>query len=394
MIPIHLCLYISNTHESQDFGFEVGGVESTILQLLQEYEKKKNLYISLMTKFSHYKPISKNMKIFQYNKYQIRQINTIYFNLKAFLKIISLNKARKVDVILSFRYSYYEILIPFLLNRLFKIPILIYTPTDFDTYDRETYSSISNSFASKMIYYIWMKFLKNYLLHQKRIYLQAINQHIISDLVGLKVKRNNFVLIPNGININNFKEIRKFGRSEINFGYIGRLIKTKNIRFLIETFKEYLNYFPDDKLLIFGRGLEQNFILKYIKSNNLNDKILLMGFKTNKAEIYNNIDVIIHPSFGEGVPMIILEAALTNTFIIASDVKGNRDIVEHKKTGLLFDPFNQNDLLEKLLFFKNYKNLRQEIIEKAKEFVTSNYDIKNTVDSQSNFIKLNIMSQI
>ena len=255
MISIHYCLYISNTHEDQDFGFEVGGVESTILQLLPEYEKKQNLYLSLMTKFSQYKPISKNLKIYQFNKYRIRQLNTIYFNLKAFLKIISLNKARKIDVILSFRYSYYEVLIPFLLNLLYKIPILIYTPTDFDTYDRETHSSRSNSVASKMIYYGWMKLFKNHILKRERVYVQAINQHIYNDLIELKLKRDSIVLIPNGIQSNIFNNIIKVDHNnEINFGYVGRLIKTKNIRFLIKTFKLYLTHFPNDKLLIFGTG--------------------------------------------------------------------------------------------------------------------------------------------
>ena len=117
-----------------------------------------------------------------------------------------------------------------------------------------------------------------------------------------------------------------------------------------------------------------------------------MGFKivSYKSEIYNEIDVLIHPSFGEGVPMTILEAALTNTFIIASNVKGNRDIIEHKKTGFLFDPFNQKDLLEKLLLFKNDDNMKQKIIIKARENVLSNYDIKYVVNAQYYFIKSNI----
>ncbi|GAG61635.1 unnamed protein product [marine sediment metagenome] len=117
-----------------------------------------------------------------------------------------------------------------------------------------------------------------------------------------------------------------------------------------------------------------------------------MGFEENKVEIYSKLDVLIHPSYGEGFPNTILEAALTKTFIIASNVKGNRDIIKHKKTGFLFNPFDQNDLLDKLILFKNDEILRQKIIEKMREFVISNYKINNVVDSIYNFIKSNIKS--
>ena len=345
-----------------------------------------------MTKYSEYKSISRKLKMYQFNKFRIRKMNTIYFNLRAFSRIISLNKTRKIDVIFLFRFSYYEVLIPTILNFIFKIPILIIAPTDFDTEDREFISARSNSITSRMFYYGWMKFFKNYLIQRKHVYIQAINQHVFNDLIDLNVSKKNIALIPIGINVDNFKDIRKIKHNETNFGFVGRLIKTKNIRFLIKTFKKYLNHFPNDRLLIYGSGPEEDFILKYIKSNSLKNKILLMGFEENKVKIYSKLDALIHPSYGEGLPNIILEAALTNTFIIASNVKGNRDIIKHKKTGFLFNPFDQNDLLDKLLLFKNDKNLTVKIIEKTKKFVISNYSINNVVDSIYDFIKSNIRS--
>ena len=382
-----LIFIISNTHSNKSFNFDVGGVESQVVELLLEFEKKQNVKITLLTKYSEYKSISNKLNIYQFNTFRIRILNTIYFNLRSFLKIISLNKKNKIDVIFLFRFSEYEVLIPSILNLLFKIPLFIITPTDFETYERECFYSQSKSNIFKMLYYGWMKFFKNYMLKRKRVYVQAINQHIYNDLIELNLKRDNIVLIPNGIQSNTFDKIIKVDHNKINFGYVGRLISTKNIRFLIKTFKLYLTHFPNDRLLIFGTGPEEKFISNYVKSNNLSDKILLMGFKSNKSEIYSKLDVLIHPSFGEGVPMIILEAALTNTFIIASNVKGNRDIIEHKKTGFLFDPFNQKDLLEKLLLFKNDDNMKQKIIINARENVLLNYDITYVVNAQYHFIK-------
>lgn len=385
---MHYCLYVPNTHRTRNL--EVGGVANKVLQLLHEYEKKQNLNISLMTQYSEYKPSSNKLKIYQYNKFRIKQLNTAYFNLKTFLKIISLNKTRKIDVIFFFRYSNFEALIPFLLNFFLKIPILIYTPTDFDTYIREFLFSGQYSLHSKMIFCAWMKFFKKYVIRRKKVYIQAINQHIVRDLIELGVNKHNFVLIPNGITLNNFEDIRKIDHEDTNFSYIGRLIKTKNIRFLIKTFKRYLNHFPNDKLFIYGVGPEQKYILEFIKDNNLENNILLMGFEAVKANIYSKLDVLIHPSFGEGVSNTILEAALTKTFIIASNVKGNCDIIKHNKTGLLFNPFDNKDLLDKLKLFKKDKNNREKILKQAKEHIISNYSMNMVVDSQYDFIKSNV----
>jgi glycosyltransferase involved in cell wall biosynthesis len=128
-------------------------------------------------------------------------------------------------------------------------------------------------------------------------------------------------------------------------------------------------------LYIFGKGPEDKYILKYIKSNNLTKNIFLLGFEKNKKNIYSKINVLIHPTFGEGVPMTILEAILTSTFIIASKVSGIKDILDHKESGLLFNPFDENDLIEQLKFFKNNNVLVKNMIENAKKKVLKEYDI-------------------
>ncbi|KKK58273.1 hypothetical protein LCGC14_3046110, partial [marine sediment metagenome] len=83
-----------------------------------------------------------------------------------------------------------------------------------------------------------------------------------------------------------------------------------------------INEYKNDKLLIFGKGPEQKFISNFIIKNKLTKNIILKGFEQKKERIYYNIDVLIHPTFGEGCPNTILESSLTKTFIIASNVSG------------------------------------------------------------------------
>ena len=73
-----------------------------------------------------------------------------------------------------------------------------------------------------------------------------------------------------------------------------------------------------------------------------------MGEKDVRQEIINSHCVIL-PSYREGLPMSLLEAASIGRPLIATNVPGCRDIVVDRKSGYLVDPKNINDLCKKIL---------------------------------------------
>ena len=309
--------------------------------------------------------------------------------MKSFIKIFQINKLERINAINIHSY-YYNLINPFLLRIFYKIPLLITAPGDFSTHQREEFMSNPHSILIRMFYYGWMNFFKKILIKMKKVYIQAINDKIYNDFINSGVHKENIIKIPNGISSQTYLEIKKIYTKETNFGFVGRLIKSKNIRFLLKSFKKYLSIFPNDKLYIFGKGPEDKYILQFIKSNNLTKNIFLLGFEKNKKNIYSKINVLILPTFGEGVPNTILEAILTNTFIIASKVSGIKDILDHKKSGLLFNPFNENDLIEQLKFFKNNNVLVKNMIENAKKKVLKEYDIDVVTKQIYRFLKSNL----
>ncbi len=364
----------------------VGGVASQILELLPAYEKISNLKIFLITKYSEYTPSTNKIKIIKINKFKNRKIDEIYFFFKSFKVIVQLHKKEKIDAINIHTY-YYNVINPFLLRILYKIPLLITTPGDFRTHQREEFMSNPHSLLIKMFYYSWMKFFIKILLKQKRIYLQAINKKIYNDLLKSGFPERNICKIPNGISSKYYINIKKTLRKEIHFGYVGRLIKSKNIRFLLRSFLKHLSNYPDDKLVMFGDGPEKKYILNFISRFNLEKNVIFWGFEKDKKVIFAEIDVLIHPTFGEGVPMTILEAILTNTSIIASNVSGIKDIIEHEISGLLFNPFREEDLVDKLKFYRENQHQIEDMKVIAKEKVLLNYDIKIVSNQVFQFLK-------
>jgi glycosyltransferase involved in cell wall biosynthesis len=91
-----------------------------------------------------------------------------------------------------------------------------------------------------------------------------------------------------------------------------------------------------------------------------------MGYKNNVYKYLVNSDCFILNSLWEDPGFVILEAALSNTFIISSDCpNGPNEILSNGQNGFLFQNNNLSELLNK---FDEFKNLTEEELNKKKIF--------------------------
>ncbi len=121
------------------------------------------------------------------------------------------------------------------------------------------------------------------------------------------------------------------------FLYAGALEKHKGIINLINVFKEVET---DAKLLIAGTGNLRTQIEKFIKTNNLANKIVLLGWVDYNlmCQLLKNANAILVPSIcPENCPMIVLEAFSVGTPAIASNIGGLPEILDKVDIKLLFN---------------------------------------------------------
>merc|ERR1711916_384146 len=81
-----------------------------------------------------------------------------------------------------------------------------------------------------------------------------------------------------------------------------------------------------------------------------NPRIMALGWSDDVKYYLDIADFLIHPSYREGFPNVLLQAGAMGCPIIYSDIPGNIDMVEHKITGLLFKSEDTRDLQNKLEF--------------------------------------------
>lgn len=366
-----------------------GGMQTQLLELLPIYEKLENIKVSLITKYTEYEPITNQAKTYTIRKFKNSRMNTLYFFYKSFLQLVKIHKKEPIHVI-NINSYYYNIISPLLMRLIFKIPLFIKPPTDFTTHKKEEFMFKSHSIFARMAYYGWMRFLEKFISRRRKIYVQAINKTVLKDFTRINFPERNIIKIPNGILSSKFSKIIKQETNEKHFGFVGRLLKSKNLRLLFNVFVKYLQKYPDDKLFIYGSGPEEKYISKFIIEHNLAKNLIFRGFEKDKKKIYSNIDVLIHPSLGEGISNVILEAMCSDTLVIASNVLGNRDIIEHNKTGLLFNPFNEEDLLNWLIYYKEHEEKITRFLKNAKNKVISNYNIEVVAFKIIEFLKSKI----
>jgi glycosyltransferase involved in cell wall biosynthesis len=193
----------------------------------------------------------------------------------------------------------------------------------------------------------------------------------------------NIQLVHNGIDTTIFKKKdtnyrQKLGISNdaVVITFVGRLIYAKGVQDLISAFAKIKDTAPNAKLLIVGDGPYRAELEKLAHQTDCHSSILFLGQK-NQAElieILSAADIFVNPSYSEGLPTSVMEAASIGLPIIASDVGGTGEIIADYKTGILIKSANTGQLEQKLRELLTNTQLRKELGANARIFVNRKFD--------------------
>ena len=147
---------------------------------------------------------------------------------------------------------------------------------------------------------------------------------------------------------------------------IGRLSIQKNYELLLNFFNIESKKDPKLYLVIAGEGEERSNIMKFIKKNSLEERVILLGFKNNIHNLLKHCYCFILTSLWEDPGFVLIEAAINNANIISSNCKsGPKEILSNGKGGFLFD---SNNLLSLINVFENFKKSSKENIYNKKYY--------------------------
>lgn len=143
---------------------------------------------------------------------------------------------------------------------------------------------------------------------------------------------------------------------------VGELNRNKNHIVVIEALKilsergiNHIHY------AICGEGDERDKLSYVIKKYNLEAKVHLLGYRNDVVGINKSADIFVLPSYKEGLSVSIIEAMGCGVPIIASKIRGNVDLVENQKGGLLFEPNDEVELSRQIEFLIKNEEIRNEM---------------------------------
>lgn len=168
-------------------------------------------------------------------------------------------------------------------------------------------------------------------------------------------KAKKVVYLPGiGIDLNQFKTViieKKIKLNSLNLPQnsfvvlsIGELNNNKNHEVVIKAIKKLEN--PIIQYVICGQGNLQKYLETLSKKLGLENQVHFLGFRKDIAEICKSSDIFAFPSYREGLPVSVMEAMAVGLPIIASDIRGNRDLIENGKGGYLLEPQNEEQFAE------------------------------------------------
>ncbi|MDM8109654.1 glycosyltransferase family 4 protein [Phascolarctobacterium faecium] len=214
--------------------------------------------------------------------------------------------------------------------------------------------------------------------------LITINKEDYEKAKQFKLRKNGKVYYVPGVGINlekiqNLKVNVKQKKKELGIPEnipvllsVGELIKRKNHESVLKALSKIKD--KNFVYLICGRGVLKEHLQNLTKRLGLESKVKFLGFRKDIAEICKTVDLFIFPSYQEGLPVALMEAMACELPVIASNVRGNRDLIAKEN---LFDPEDVAALTN--LIKERFEDIQNKELKKVAYANLEQYSLKNVL---------------
>jgi glycosyltransferase involved in cell wall biosynthesis len=188
-------------------------------------------------------------------------------------------------------------------------------------------------------------------------------------------------ILPNAIEIDEVPNIERESNSEKTIIFLGRLHESKGLHEIIEACRALKSENFQFNFRCFGAGALKDFFVREM-SEILGNKFYYGGVVSG-AEKWNELaksDIFLLPSrYGEGLPLAILEAMAAECVVVAADVASVRAVITDGENGLMVEPYNTPQIIEKLEFLLSDRADWQKLQRNARATVEEKFAIGDYV---------------
>lgn len=131
-------------------------------------------------------------------------------------------------------------------------------------------------------------------------------------------------------------------------GAAGRLSPEKGFDVFVTAAEQVLRTHPSAGFVLFGEGAERARLQQQINAAGLNQTVILCGFRADLDRFLPHFDLLVLPSYTEGLPNVVLEAFGAGVPVVATAVGGTPEVIEDGVSGYLVPPGDANTMAERI----------------------------------------------
>jgi N-acetyl-alpha-D-glucosaminyl L-malate synthase BshA len=192
-------------------------------------------------------------------------------------------------------------------------------------------------------------------------------------------------VIPNFVDANTFfphpcdeRDIKK--SEEVVITHISNFRPVKRVHDLVYAMKLVSKEAPETRLMLVGDGPDRISVERLVKRLELENHVMLTGFRSDVANLLRCADIVVLCSETESAPLTLLEGMSSGLPVIATAVGGIPEIVDDGLNGFLVEPKNPEAIAEKILELNDDPRLRKRLGDEARKKVLAKYTADKVVD--------------
>lgn len=219
----------------------------------------------------------------------------------------------------------------------------------------------------------------------------ANSPHLRAELIAARYPTDRIYEIPNGVSIPApYKhEHREKSRQQVGHDvltlrcpvavYAGRLSPEKGLEFLVDSWSKVFEAWPTAQLVLVGSGPEEGRLRDQVARKNLTRSVYLVGSEPDVEPYLRAADVFVLPSLEEAMSNALLEAMALGLPVVATDIPGNRRLIEPGRHGLLVPPRDANALADAIVHQLQHPDHALEMGQAARARVAAEFSLDQMV---------------
>lgn len=199
-----------------------------------------------------------------------------------------------------------------------------------------------------------------------------------------------FVTIHSGVRLSNIIECKtdvSFKTKMLNLpdqsrvvGTVGRLVKVKGHRYLLESAKHVLKVLPETVFLLVGDGPLREELEILARNLKISNNVRFLGWQDNIVPILKIMDLFVLSALNEGMGRVLVEAQACGLPVVATDVGGVAEVIVPGRTGILVPPRDSAALAEAIIKLLTNPDILTPISQNVREQILSEFSAERMVE--------------